>query len=185
MARKFGKLREELFSCPWPQLWLANGSIVGIKVMRLIAQQMPIWWGGGGGGSEGSDDRHVWMKLAERIPLFFYTGVFFRIKHCIIYKQIISRQKYSPKIDRHLSFKTGKPWNLAQQALQSGYRFLVPFTVTVSDNFLFLMGMLGYFLKLSGGIKEMQGLNSYLPAYSWSLEECLDRGLTDGIRVPK
>ena len=29
--------------------------------------------------------------------------------------------------------------------------------------------MLGYFLKLSGGIKEMQGLNSYLPEYSWSL----------------
>ena len=26
------------------------------------------------------------MKLAERIPLFFYNGVFFRIKHRIILK---------------------------------------------------------------------------------------------------
>ena len=76
-------------------------------------------------------------------------------------KQIISRKKYSPKIDRHLSFKTGKPWNLKpQQALQRGYRFFVPFTNTVSANFLFLIGMLGYFLmqaewryKRNAGIK--------------------------------
>ena len=78
-------------------------------------------------------------------------------------KQIISRQKYSPNIDPYLIPKAGKPWNRKrQQALQSGYRFLVPFTVTVCANFLFRRGMLGDFLTLSVVMsKQMQGLNTY------------------------
>ena len=58
-----------------------NGSTAGIKIMR-IAQQMLIWWrpeGGGGGIGKGSDVRHFWMKLAEQIPLCFYTEFSFAL----------------------------------------------------------------------------------------------------------
>ena len=48
-----------------------------------IAQQMLIWWrpegGGGGGSGKGSDVQHVWMKLAEQIPLCFYTEFSFAL----------------------------------------------------------------------------------------------------------
>ena len=165
---QFGKLREELFPGPRPLLWYKWFYPPESRSWELPNKCLF----GGGLGEEG--EGKWWSTCLDETgwansPLLLYR-VFFRIKHCII-NRLSQVKNTAQKLTKIWVSKLGSLEFLnPNKPFKVEILWFFPFTDTVFANFLFLVGMLGYFLKLSVVIKQMlQGLNTYLPAYSWSL----------------